>query len=1034
MKKVVIGFVCVLLGIIIGIGAIAGTIYALLSINVDTILGWVGLEDDNKDEDGNYIYVRGDQSLLKTITDTVDFFSDLDTSTLRGLDAIIPAVGYAINQTADYLEDSTGVTLDVDGLMDCPIDELGDWLSDFVREIQVYPVVEKLLPSYVEGDDVIAIFVRALVLGTPAETVEIEGVVYPVYYYVSGSEFDEESGETIDTYSYYYVDLEGRAYIVAADKNGVFQPTGDVYLDYDPDEATCTGDYYSYSAIVENEDGEKEEGTVYVPVNYVILGDFYESENLTDSIYAITLEDILGGDENIINDLFGEYTLGELIEGDIDFDDIPIAAFIDLNPAEDETLIALLYGVNGINPTDDGSLWTCVYNDDDGAHQAYIITDENGYIDRIYYYETDEEGNYVYDEDGELVEIEVEGVLLGGVSGLLDNLELVTVMGYPDVDDALMMYILYGVTDVYKVWSKDDEGNLLCDDEGNPIYDYYAYYVDENGQTFTAYITTTVESDGTIKATSSSYTVDGETRRPSTATTLDNISDVVSGVTTALSVADFVDEIDADEAIFLYICYSVYDVYKDGEGNYYGYMRDSDGEEVMVRIYLKDKNEKDSKDLVDYIVVLDDEGDPAINDDGNETRVKGTKIDEISGIMDNITEDLSLPVFLGDMEAEDNALMLYLMYSVTNVESHTETVDGKDVTVWTATYHYTYEDSGTTVSAEMDVVLETKEEDGKTYVIGVETPEGYEGERIRGTTIGGINDQIDGLMNDVPIKEIINFGDEEENNLILNAIGDSTINGLGDAIDAITVQSLFKDDIYQSTLTLFVEYTYDGTPSFEYIYDSEGKIYGDDYSNLTFYYKVEGDDGYTISEFKSEEEITNKSSLESALKQYNCENQDDKITELYIYTTTYRQAVCDEFVPEGYCEEGTYYFDEYYLKDSSGYVKDSDGKYIVNGWITFSPNYIYYDENGNLAGDEGKLAELPSEGGTYYTYGETAGVWRFMVCERVIEYESDEVIGYHYNEILCGINNMDSLMTMTTKNLSSATLNEFMDIGILEAS
>ncbi|MCD8201103.1 MAG: hypothetical protein LUD47_03440, partial [Clostridia bacterium] len=153
MSKVACVVISLLLGIIIGLAAVVGGVFLVLSINVDTLLGWVGLEDDNKNEDGSYVYIAGDQSLLKTINDTIDFFSNLDTSTLAGLNDFLPAVGLAVDSIADSLKDGTGIELDVDGLMETPINDLGDWLNDWVREIQLYPVVETLLPSYLEGDD-----------------------------------------------------------------------------------------------------------------------------------------------------------------------------------------------------------------------------------------------------------------------------------------------------------------------------------------------------------------------------------------------------------------------------------------------------------------------------------------------------------------------------------------------------------------------------------------------------------------------------------------------------------------------------------------------------------------------------------------------------------------------------------------------------------------------------------------------------------------------------------------------------------------
>ncbi|MCD8207616.1 MAG: hypothetical protein LUD72_06750, partial [Bacteroidales bacterium] len=427
---------------------------------------------------------------------------------------------------------------------------------------QLYPVVETLLPSYLEGDDVMAVIVKALVLGAEADVyVDDYGNTYPVYYYVAEKidtgETDED-GEPVYTevYAYYYIAGDGAGYVLGTDKNGNFVATGETY-DYGA-EPVCTGDYYAYEA---------EEGYEYVIINPVVLGDFYDSENLSESIYRISLGDIMTDEDNIITELFGDYTIGDLVDGSFDLDSFPIAAFVDMAPGTDDTLISLLYGVNEI--AQKGDVWTCIYTDDDrNPHECVIELDSNGYIDRIYYVETDENGDPAYDEWGDVIEIEVEGVTLGNVTSLVDNLELVTVMGYPDADDALMIYILFGVTDVY------------LDGDGN----YHGTYV-VNGAEQEVTLSVSESDDGT-KIMSSSYD-DEEGKRQSTATTLNDVGDVVGGVTDALSVADFLSDVDPEDALFLYICYSVYDVTGpftgDDEKVYYkGYLR-IDGEETEVK-------------------------------------------------------------------------------------------------------------------------------------------------------------------------------------------------------------------------------------------------------------------------------------------------------------------------------------------------------------------------------------------------------------------------------------------------------------------
>ena len=127
----------------------------------------------------------------------------------------------------------------------------------------------------------------------------------------------------------------------------------------------------------------------------------------------------------------------------------------------------------------------------------------------------------------------------------------------------------------------------------------------------------------------------------------------------------------------------------------------------------------------------------------------------------------------------DSTIVSYLCYKITGIRSDPET--GK--------YKANYKDGNGVVhecTLKLDengvIVGASYEDDGAQFEVPV-------------VGINDLQSRINGLMNDLTIGEII--PDIPENDMLLGAIKDSTINSLSDDLQKIAIQQLFADDVYK---------------------------------------------------------------------------------------------------------------------------------------------------------------------------------------------------------------------------------------------
>lgn len=224
-------------------------------------------------------------------------------------------------------------------------------------------------------------------------------------------------------------------------------------------------------------------------------------------------------------------------------------------------------------------------------------------------------------------------------------------------------------------------------------------------------------------------------------------------------------------------------------GNFY---YDNNGEKQIVDpVTVRSLMDGDGMGALDRKLLLE-----LISDSGNHDELMNELLGDItlgdflSGKVDMQERIDSMAItLLMDIEADD-AIMSYLGYGITKVARNTQTDE------WTAMVKL---EDGTVKDCMLAV-----DENGKITDVYYDL-DGQE-VHIGGTTVGEIGSRMKGLMEDMTVGELINLSDD--NNIILNALKDSTINNIGKTIEALTLNELYADEIYKHVV--YVDENNDG--------------------------------------------------------------------------------------------------------------------------------------------------------------------------------------------------------------------------------
>ncbi|MGN0806598.1 MAG: hypothetical protein ACI4MC_06120 [Candidatus Coproplasma sp.] len=856
-SSVGVGIIAFLLGflfaIIVLIGSIFGVGYVAVTTDINEVLELFGLANvnesyDETDPDSNkYNYINADQApnILALITEVMKMADDgLGELNLNKIDALAPVTDAVLDIAYGFIDEV--VDFDKDYFEDVPLTSIIDSVTNSLYYIHASKIIDLLndkMGYSVSLDDIpIASY---LINGVEANYATVkggnsDGIQLPVlfdYYVDDGSAIGySRNVADPDGVSAYPDNLSGDLEYIHETtlKDGDDKTLYKVY--YVPCRVTSTGIEEAEYKVVKN---VKEDPNVSFSKNG-------ETVNLKYVFRTIGY----GEDTDFIA------VKSELVNGvetfELDYDAIYAAK----NTASDVTASNRYIGYSYY---------------DSYARNYYYKPQAREENDRIFGVTTLNGINYFKNLDGEMVEYDpllVSDIMLNayeplnnvpvssvvnssqtevvrGIFGdtslgdvlnqnvnyneLVNNIRISTLINDVQVDDRVMPYIVYNITNVRDdgygnytatYGSGDDKKTVRLEVENSSQGIVIKSVIDpETGKELegnTVEDLTNLTTDITldifldVKATDAimtylgygitdvvavtgqdwNYTgicdnrtvliyTDGDgvlikavyedTGRDVSGTTIDGVSDRLDNIMDVLTLPDFLD-IDATDAIMAYLGYGVYDVVENaGENNGNTYTHtgtyDSGSTEVPV-----------------YIATDDSTGTPVITSvwlaDG--TAVSGTKISNVSDRLENISDTIAVTEFIG-VDPTD-AILAYMGYGINNVTAET----GTDSLGNGYTYKATYKDE---YDVEFDCYITV---DGEGEIDEVWYIDGGVKVAVKGTKIGAVSDRISSLKDSLTIGEIITV--DESSSKILQALKDTTVNSLDAKIKTLTVSDVLTEE------------------------------------------------------------------------------------------------------------------------------------------------------------------------------------------------------------------------------------------------
>lgn len=460
-------------------------------------------------------------------------------------------------------------------------------------------------------------------------------------------------------------------------------------------------------------------------------------------------------------------------------------------------------------------------------------------------------------------------------------------------------------------------------------------------------------------------------------------------------ISDFVD-VSADDKVMVFFAYGLSGLAQDESGAYTAIYKFGD-EDIPVSVTVEDGK---------ITSVTDPEGQP----------VNGLTVGNISTVSDKI--DVS--VFL-DATAE-NKVVAYLAYGITDLQ------EGEDGS-YTAKLKVGDEVKTVNVSVK----------DGK--ITGVTLAE--TGENVSAANISELNDRVDGVFNDLKIKDLVDAGD----NKLLKKLGDYTLNNVDDGIDALELTDVLDVDA-NSAIMAYLAYGITSVNADEgtallgkdtvylEIEESEGK------KIITGVYRSPDKEGEPEAATKINEintridgimedltlgeliEIDGSNTVLNALRNSTVNNLSEDINNL-----TINELYADEI---------------YGGKDDRGETKNAVMKKAVGNSasqadeINYDSKYLYYElVSGEFCSDtavyklinaetkdKGKLKEFKTDK-TYYTYGAPTKFWQLLVTVKTNSDGDGDENAYSLNGLTEMIDNIHN-------NMNYFTLSGLEEAGILK--
>lgn len=1051
-SKVLTAVISFLLGfifaILVEIGAVVGVYFYVSNTKLDTLFSNMGL--NNIDENGNYVYVNTDSDnggasdvgeLLEKLKGYLytDGSSTMDYPVLgKSLEEIGNLLPIVQNTVAEKLYPALNQYLDLDlnKFETVPLSELPQFLSDSVMDIRPAKLLAKFGMDGLVGDDA-NILVKSLLAGVEFDYARTDsGLKFPVYYdsYVYNEQLDRyyreeavngqqafpsnlsesllfkagtQSDEGETQYRLYYIpcNLDGNILSDATLAEGgdtlysegttfiAVERTGNKtynlnfrnleqfeYLnEYGLHNMDRTGNFY-YT----NGNEEKQ-------IHPVTIGSFSKAEEVFKPLYSVGIVELIGGGENgIVADIFGNLSVGELIDGKADIDDmvsnLVLPNVLTIDP--EQTLMAYIgYGLTNVKAVNEaGWQYEGQIKVDGVVRDCKILYELKGEpaqrsISRVWY----------YDENG--ASHEIKGTKVKEVSSLASSMEITALLDVK-ADDAVIAYLGYGVSNVVE--------------RAGDNYTHVGKYdiVEESNGTaekVTKTVDCFIDTDENGIITNLWYVDENGFDVLIGGTTIDTISDKVSGIMEHLAITDVMD-VAWDNSIMVYMGYGVTSV-RAQSGEDYSYVG---------------KVEVDGEKVPCYIVT-DESGNitEIFRKDGNtKISVSGTKIEEVADRVGNVMKNLTLPDLI-DIDVDD-PIMGYIGYGVSGVKKQSD--EG-----YNRTAKFKKDDN------EYEAYLYVNE-DGKVENAWYVTEHGTED--LEGTVIDGISDIISSLSDNLALPDVL---DVTADGAVTAYIGYSITKINPADGDGYTHTAIYTEEDGTEHECFVLTDEKSGKITEVWYFEDGQKVFVNGTTINQLPSKIDGiSENLTLSDVM---DITEDDSILWALRDSKINEVGKQVKELKIKDVLdaediAKSSILSQLANKSVKELSTaidaisiqsIYAQEIYKLAT----KDEDPKEVTEYrsdilYFTLQDGVFVYVKDGAEDDEVGTLTlqeyeEGVASGVTYYSYGEAVGMWRLILFK-------------DGREKVYTLNNFNNMINTSTANINNATLGTLQEAGIISAS
>lgn len=177
-------------------------------------------------------------------------------------------------------------------------------------------------------------------------------------------------------------------------------------------------------------------------VKFSELGGYIEEVVMGELDKMLVLELITGSEnpDELLSELFGDLTLGDFVNGNVDvrqkIDNIEITLVIDVR-ADEAVMSYLGYGITGITHDETADVWTAKLKLEDGSvADCFLSVGKDGKINDVYYM-----------ADGEVVYVQgtTIGEIISRISGITDDLTIGEIVDISD-DNSIILNVIKNST------------------------------------------------------------------------------------------------------------------------------------------------------------------------------------------------------------------------------------------------------------------------------------------------------------------------------------------------------------------------------------------------------------------------------------------------------------------------------------------------------------------------------------------------------------------------------------------------------------